>query len=147
GPSALTKIGSNIGLQSGITDRHFQSHPPDGRHLLTLDQSGRIVTMEMPGGIEISSFQVKKPGVRSAVGLCLSPNGSKLAVDSDSGRGVEIWEPKTGTRLYSLPEESGTVYGLTWSSDSQRLAVARDNGNIAIWNLDTVGQILAQIGL
>jgi hypothetical protein len=27
------------------------------------------------------------------------------------------------------------------------VAIARDNGKIAIWNLDTVGQILAGLGL
>jgi WD40 repeat protein len=44
---------------------------------------------------------------------------------------------------YPLPEEPGTVYCLAWSPDSRRLAVARDDGSIAIWNLDTVNQILA----
>jgi WD40 repeat protein len=61
--------------------------------------------------------------------------------------GVEIWDPKTGKWLYSLPEESGTVYWLAWSPDSRRLAVSRDNGDIAIWNLGEVEQILAKLGL
>jgi WD40 repeat protein len=61
--------------------------------------------------------------------------------------GVDIWDSKTGTSLYSLPDEAGTVYWLAWSPDSRRLAVARDNGHIAIWNLDTAGHILAKLGL
>jgi FOG: WD40 repeat len=79
--------------------------------------------------------------------ICLCPDGSKLAVSSESERGVDIWDFKTGTRLYSLPEEGGTVYWLAWSANSRRVAVARDNGKIALWDLDTVGQILARLGL
>jgi hypothetical protein len=55
--------------------------------------------------------------------------------------------PRTGTRLYSLPDEDGTIYWLAWSADSRRVAIARDNGNIAVWNLNTVDQILARLGL
>ena len=79
--------------------------------------------------------------------ICLSPDGSRLAVSSESERGLDIWDLKTGTRLYSLPEEAGTVYWLAWSSDSRRVAIARDNGKIAIWDLNTVGQILARLEL
>jgi len=60
---------------------------------------------------------------------------------------VEIWDPKAGKRRYALPEEPGAVMWLAWSPDSRHLAVARDNGNIAIWSLDTVDQILAKLGL
>ena len=60
---------------------------------------------------------------------------------------MDIWDPKSGARLYSLPDEAGTVYWLAWSADSRRVAVARDNGNIAIWDLNIVGQILAKLGL
>jgi WD40 repeat protein len=60
---------------------------------------------------------------------------------------TDIWDAKTGTRLYSLPEEPGTAYWLTWSPDSSRVAVSRDNGKIAIWDLDTISQILASLGL
>ncbi len=48
---------------------------------------------------------------------------------------MDIWDFKTGTRLYSLPDEPGTVYWLAWSQDSRRVAIARDNGKIAIWDL------------
>jgi WD40 repeat protein len=79
--------------------------------------------------------------------ICLSPDGSKVALTSESERGLDIWDFKTGTRLYSLPDEAGTGYWLAWSPDSRRVAIARDNGKIAIWDLDTVSQILAKLGL
>ena len=79
--------------------------------------------------------------------ISLSPDGSRLAVSSESERGVDIWDFKTGTRVYSLPEEAGTVYWLAWSADSRRVVIARDNGKIAIWNLEIVGQLLTKLGL
>jgi len=124
----------------------MESFTPDG-HLVAIDRQGRIVTLELPSGKEISSFQARNPSQEISAGLCLSPDGAKLAVTSESQRGVDIWDFKTGTRLYSLPDEPGTVYWLAWSPDSRRLAIARDNGNIAIWNLATVSQILTRLGL
>ncbi len=123
------------------------SFTPEGHSLLAIDDSGKIVTLEMPKGNKASSFQAVKSSGSTVVGICLASNSSKFAVGSESGMGVDIWDSKTGTLLYSLPDEAGTVYWLAWSPDSRRLAVARDNGHIAIWNLDTAGQILAKLGL
>ena len=84
----------------------------------------------------------------SAQAVTLKNSGTtKLAISSESERGVDIWDFKTGTRIYSLPDEPGTVYWLAWSQDSRRVSIARDNGKIAIWDLDTVNQILARLGL
>jgi WD40 repeat protein len=125
----------------------MESFTPDGNHLLAVDRSGKIVTLELPGGKEVSSFPITISNVHRDGGICLSPDGSKLAVDFVSRQGVDIWEPKTGKLLYSLPDEIGTVYWLAWSPDSRRLAVARDNGNIGIWNLNTLDQMLTKLGM
>jgi WD40 repeat protein len=61
--------------------------------------------------------------------------------------GVELRDPATGKLLYTLPEETGLIWWLAWSPDSQRLAVSRANGEIAIWNLKEVEAQLAQLGL
>ena len=107
--------------------------------------------MDVATGKRTSSFQLETPeiaaGVRGTQLLCLSPDGSGLALSSASGIGVEIWDPKVGKRLYALPEEAGAVMWLAWSPDSRRLAVAREHGTCAIWNLDAIGQILSKLGL
>jgi WD40 repeat protein len=122
---------------------------PDGRQLLMMNRSREVVTLDVATGNKVSSFQTSKAKNAQAFDymICLCPDGSKLAISSESERGVDIWDYKTGTRLYSLPDEAGTVYWLAWSPDSRRVAIARDNGKIAIWDLDTVGQILAKLGL
>lgn len=128
-----------------------ESFTPGGYQLLALAGSGEVATLEIPVGKKISSILAEASqstrGVAWARLMCLSPDGSRLAITSPSKMGVDLWNPKTGKLLYSLPEDYGTVYWLAWSPDNRRLAVARDDGNIAIWSLDAVGQILAKLGL
>jgi WD40 repeat protein len=122
---------------------------PDGRQLLTMNRSREVVTLDVATGNRVSSFPTSDAKNAQAFDymICLCPDGSKLAISTESERGVDIWDFKTGTRLYSLPDEPGTVYWLAWSQDSRRVAIARDNGRIAIWDLHTVDQILARLGL
>jgi WD40 repeat protein len=68
-------------------------------------------------------------------------------ISTTSGTGVDILDAKNGRVIYSLPAETGSIYGVAWSSDSRRLAISRKDGNIAIWNLQTIDQILSELGL
>jgi serine/threonine protein kinase/WD40 repeat protein len=123
---------------------------PDGRHLVAMDAAGDILTLEVATGTRISTFHFDDPLLkRSEVGIQPSPDGSKVAVTfiTPFGETVSILDLKLGKQLYSLPPQIGTVYWLTWSPDSRRLAVSYDNGDIAIWNLETVEQVLAKLGL
>jgi serine/threonine protein kinase/WD40 repeat protein len=122
---------------------------PDGRQLLMMNRNREVVTLDVATGNRVASFPTSASKSAQAFDYMISlcPDGSKLAISSESERGVDIWDYKTAARLYSLPDEPGTVYWLTWSSDSRRLAIGRDNGKIAIWDLDTVGQTLATLGL
>jgi WD40 repeat protein len=139
-----------ISLDYALSAEPF-SITPDGRQLLLPEENGEIATYNAPAGIRVSAFREEpRTGPRmgpSWVELRLSPDGSKLALSSASDLGVNIYDPRTGRLLYSLPEADGIVSYLAWSADSRRLAVARENGNIAIWDLEIVGQILAQLGL
>jgi WD40 repeat protein len=79
--------------------------------------------------------------------LTFSPDESRFAIVTPSGLGVELRDPATGGLIYTLPEESGAVWWLAWSPDSRQLAVSRDNGEIAVWNLQEVESQLARLGL
>lgn len=79
--------------------------------------------------------------------LRASPDESKLAMVTPSGLGVDLRETATGKLLYTLPEEPGSIWWLAWSPDSQRLAVTRANGDIAVWNLKELESQLALLGL
>ena len=73
--------------------------------------------------------------------------GRWLAVTSPSKRGVDIHDFATGELRYSLPDREGTVYWLAWHPREPRLAIARDNGDIAIWDLAKIDRQLTELGL
>jgi WD40 repeat protein len=115
-----------------------------------MNTSGELVTLDVATGNRISSFFAEDPQLaQGSMGFRLSPDGSKLAmsVSTPSGVGVSVWEPKAGKRLYTLPPGAGALYWLAWSPDSRRLAIARESGSVAIWDLQKVEQILAQLEL
>jgi serine/threonine protein kinase/WD40 repeat protein len=126
-------------LVDGIWPTHHgQSFTPDGRSLLTVHSN--ILT-----AVDVASGKRTARGSAQSLGF-LSPDGSKLAI-TKSALGLDIRNPENCELLYSLPPEPGAVQWLAWSPDSRRLAVSRDNGNIAIWDLQKVEQVLAQLGL
>jgi len=77
----------------------------------------------------------------------VSPDGSKVAVANHNGRGVNIHDLASGRRLYSLPDDPGSVWWVAWHPDNRHLAVSRSNGDISLWNLTAVEDLLAKVGL
>ena len=140
-------------LSYSLQDRAFT---PDGRYLLSTDSHRAVVTLELITGKEVSRFVTEDlspeefaDATRSgyAPGICLSPDGTKLAVSLVSRPGVDIWDPRTGRRLYSLPDDNGSVWWLAWSADSDKLAVSRSSGEISFWKLPEIERVLAGLGL
>jgi len=136
----------------------LQAHAftPDRRYLLNTDTHGAVVTLELSTGKEVSRFVTEELSPEEAVDAkrsgdapssCLSPDGTKLAVGPCSRPGVDIWDPRTGRRLYSLPDDHGSVWWLAWSADSGKLAVSRSNGDISVWKLPEIERVLAGLGL
>jgi WD40 repeat protein len=126
-----------------------KSFTPDSHRLITLAGKGEVVTVDTKSGSRISSFRLFDPELESEGyrQLLLSPDGSMLAVTTATRRGMEVRDPQTGKLFYQLPDETALVSSLAWSPDSPRLAIARSNGNVAIWSFETVKQILAQTGI
>ena len=126
------------------------SFTPDSHRLLVLDRKRRVVTFNIGTGEEASSFSTVDPKRTPEwvlPGMCLSSKGIRLAMTSASGCGVDVWDSATGHLLFSFPEQTGTVWWLAWSPDSQRLAVSRSNGDIEIWNLQEAERVLTELGL
>jgi len=98
------------------------------------------------GGSPEELLDAKRSG--DVPSFCLSPDGTKLAVCTVSRcSGVDIWDPRIGRRLYSLPDDNGSVWWLAWSADSGKLAVSRSNGEISVWKLPEIERVLAGLGL
>ena len=123
----------------------------DGRSLLSFDikdltlrfwdvQSRRVVrTIPTLAAGESSSTLVTN--------MRVSPDGTKVAVVNYNGLGVNIYDLASGRRLYSLPDEPGSLWWLAWAPDNRHLAVSRSNGDISLWNLAAVEVVLRQAGL
>jgi WD40 repeat protein len=79
--------------------------------------------------------------------MVLSHTGHWLAVASHSMRGVDLYDFATGELRYTLPDREGTVYWLAWHPKEPRLAIARDNGDIALWDLAKIDRQLTGLGL
>jgi WD40 repeat protein len=123
---------------------------------LDADSHRAVVTLELSTGKEVSRFVTEELSPQEALdakrsgdvpNFCLSPDGTKLAVCPVSRPGVDIWDPRTGRRLYSLPDDKGPVWWLAWSADSSKLAVSRSNGDISVWMLPEIERVLAGLGL
>jgi WD40 repeat protein len=128
-------------------DSQALAFTPDNRRLLVGKDSGHIVTLDTLSGHEASAALDLHWKIPNYVRLRLSPNQARLALVSQSNRGLEVWDFAKRAFLYSLPEQDSAVEWLDWSPDSRRIAVARSNGDIEIWDLAAVDAILAQLGL
>jgi serine/threonine protein kinase/WD40 repeat protein len=83
-------------------------------------------------------------GPSSAGKVCVSPDSTMVAVSNGTARGVNIFDVSTGERLLTLPDETGSVWWLAWSPDSNRLAVSRAEGDISVWNVPEARAILRE---
>jgi WD40 repeat protein len=78
--------------------------------------------------------------------VAASPDGRWFATATESST-VAVWSSRTGSRVLSVPQESGRIWSLALSPDGQRLAVGLVDGGLAIWSLPKVRAQLAQLGL
>ncbi len=121
---------------------------PKSGELVYITRNHEIAFLEPSTGRMIREYPTSDPVKVTQwedVNVRISPDESRLAMGTLSGRGVELRDPATGKLLYTLLEETGVIWWLAWSPDSQRLAVSRANGEIAIWNLKEVEAQLAQL--
>ncbi len=122
----------------------------EGQTLLHMDKDRRLVFSSLPSRQITRTLPTLAPGesASSYVGnFRVSPDGSKAAVANHNGRGVNILDLASGRRLYSLPDDPGSVWWLAWHPDGRHLAVARGDGDISLWNLTEVEAVLAEVGL
>jgi WD40 repeat protein len=130
---------------------HKVEFTPDSRQILIVDANRFAVSYDVKSAQKRTLFSVLRKGGSAEqkkwdAKQKLSPDGTKLAVKYD--RGVELWDFKTGQMLYSLPnQEASLVEYITWSSDGQRLAVSRSDGNINIWNIAEIERVLTDLKL
>jgi WD40 repeat protein len=79
------------------------------------------------------TFQV---GMCSAVGVCFSPDGKRVAGACSDGT-VKVWEAATGEPVHTLTGHGGPVYSVCFSPDGQRIASASEDRTVKVWDAAT----------
>jgi WD40 repeat protein len=118
------------------TGWHNLAFYPDSDHLTFVAAKGMVETWDTSTARRVSSFGGDGQQVAA------SPDGRWLA-NGDTA----LWSSQTGSRVFSLPQESGLTWSLALSPDGERLAVGQLDGGVTIWNVPKIQAQLAQIGL
>jgi WD40 repeat protein len=77
-------------------------------------------------------------------------SGGRWAATSSPGREVVVCDlsgDPCGPGVLTLPAEAADVWGVAWSPDGRRLAVALSDGGVAVWDLEEVRARLAEFDI
>jgi WD40 repeat protein len=116
----------------------------DSGHVAMVTKENTVIIVDLEAERVVRTFDC---GHSFSDKLVISSDGRWLALESGSFLGVDIYDFNAGKLLYSLPDREGTVYWIAWQPGSARLAVARDNGAIEIWDMNRIDNQLEQLGL
>lgn len=106
------------------------------------DRGGNVLIFNVSTGDLVIEF-----GVNSAHILAWKPDGSQLAARTSLGlvgsteAYITVWDMVTEERLVRLDIPSGSILGLAWSPDGERLA-GLDGQRVVLWDTDTWTEIL-----
>lgn len=104
---------------------------PDGRWLITADESGQVVVWD-PAGTAVAGWGVFENG--GATALAVSPDGATLAVGGSNGT-VRLLDAVDGERKAEFDGVMGAVVALTFAADGRQIAAAGAlGGKIQLWD-------------
>jgi WD40 repeat protein len=138
----LVTIGGTKALVSAIADgrRTLLDHPgdvlsgafsPDGKHVATTCDDGRLRLWDAESGALVQSLEHDEP---PAMALAFSPDGTVLATSDPSS--VNLWRIADGQRLMRAPVD-GTVGFLAFSLDGAYVAAGSRDGRARIWEVES----------
>jgi WD40 repeat protein len=131
----------SIGIVPGREEVAYVADGQNTRRLHFVNVATGKIVREMPLLI---------PGEQATTSISnfrFTPDSQRFAAASADGRRVNIYDTSSGRRLYSLPSDDAVIWWLAWHPDGKTLAVARENGDISVWNLAQVETALADVGL
>jgi WD40 repeat protein/serine/threonine protein kinase len=101
----------------------------DGERFASQRKDGTIGVIETASGRELAASLTV-----ASVSAVLSPDGKQLAAANTLLSGVHLLDVESGKKLAELPD-SHMILFLAFSADGQRLAGARWDGTVRVWDL------------
>jgi RNA polymerase sigma factor (sigma-70 family) len=134
----------------------FLALQPDGKTAVSAANDRFVRVWDQATGKELHRFGPgPRPESGPAILVSASLNKIAAAVSSDGRfvatwfgeKEVQLWELATGkkTGTIALPQDFNTIGTLSFAPDGKRLALARFNGPVGLWDLEA-GKIVSEWG-
>jgi WD40 repeat protein len=94
----------------------------------------RVEIYDTTTGRRLQVLEMSQP--LSGVPMAFSSDGNQLAVITGD-RNITIWDPSTGTKLFSFPAAGNTgtsVKGISFSPDGRRLVSVSSDSDVWLWD-------------
>lgn len=89
--------------------------------------------------------EIGKKNLVNAPFQAISPDGKWLAV-LESSKSIALMNLATSKKQFALPPERADIYALSWSPDSQDLAVGLNDGGVLLWRIGAAETELKRLG-
>lgn len=109
----------------------------DGRHLVTSRGTPRQAPDSV--GVRVWEWRTAEPTLdvtELATAVTAEPDGDRIAFAKVLTDAAEIWDLGSGRRVQTL-RGSGAAYGIKWSNDGERVAMANADGTVRVFDPDT----------
>lgn len=119
---------------------------PDGRKLASCSRDGAVRIWDVGTRKVHTAFRAgRNPFPQAALSMALSPDGKTVALGTDGGRVIHLWDVATGTKKSSGRRGHGAAIGkLNLSPDGKALISNDADEKVHVWDL-TTGKLLRQL--
>jgi WD40 repeat protein len=111
---------------------------PDGSVVASGDTAGVVRLWDVADGRERATFQAHH---KKVLDLAFSPDGKRLATGGLLDQAVQVFDVTGARLLFSLPERSGGVYALAFSTEGSLFAAAGIDRRAILYDAETFREL------